>query len=98
MLHHRTSTLALLLTCAATSLLAQEPGDLDTGFGTNGTVITGFIPESIDEATGIAVQADGRIILRGSSLSNQGGAAMVRYLPSGALDPSFGTGGRVGKI
>jgi uncharacterized delta-60 repeat protein len=95
MLHHRTSTLALLLTCAATSLLAQEPGDLDTGFGTNGTVITGFIPESIDEATGIAVQADGRIILRGSSLSNQGGAAMVRYLPSGALDPSFGTGGRV---
>lgn len=89
------TVLLFMLGSACLPLMAQQPGDLDTGFGTNGTVITGFGPGWLDNHGGVAVQPDGRILLSGMSAATQHYIAMARHLPSGALDPSFGTGGKV---
>jgi uncharacterized delta-60 repeat protein len=51
-----------------------------------------------DVIAALAVQEDGRILAAGSSFSPVGGGndfALVRFLPDGSLDPSFGTGGVV---
>ncbi|MCU0879566.1 MAG: PKD domain-containing protein, partial [Pirellulaceae bacterium] len=53
-------------------------------------------PGSIDSINAIAVQDDGKIVAVGST-ENLGNVDFVvaRYLPSGTLDPTFGTGGIV---
>ena len=71
-------------------------GMLDTSFGTNGKTITGFGADDYAEA--MAVQTDGKLVVAGHA--NMGGATgtdfvLARYLRDGALDPSFGTGGKV---
>jgi uncharacterized delta-60 repeat protein len=70
-------------------------GLLDSNFGTGGVVTTSF-GTSAAEAEAMAVQPDGKIILAGFA---SGGSttrfALARYLPGGALDPGFGTGGLV---
>ncbi|MDQ1490100.1 MAG: hypothetical protein QOJ23_2614 [Actinomycetota bacterium] len=78
-------------------------GELDPAFGVGGVVTTNFDGESYDEPYAVALQPDGRIILGGAS--NTGGGvgrifgadnlALVRYLPNGLTDPSFGDGGKV---
>ena len=77
-----------------------EPnGTLDQSFGSAGLVMTDLIGGS-DNGHAIAVQpADGTIVVSGrvtsagvSSLDHTG---VVRYTPSGELDGSFGSGGRV---
>ncbi|MGI8685370.1 MAG: delta-60 repeat domain-containing protein [Acidimicrobiales bacterium] len=65
-------------------------GRLDPAFGTGGVVRTDL--GQVDEARDVAVQADGRIVVAGRSATR---LAIVRYLPNGALDASFGAGGRV---
>jgi uncharacterized delta-60 repeat protein len=74
-------------------------GSLDATFGTGGVVLTGFGgDESRDEATAVAVQANGKIVVAGNSdpdLEDLGGLALVRYNADGSLDATFGTGGRV---
>ncbi len=70
-------------------------GTLDTGFGTAGLVRTDFSTRN-DYGRGLALQADGRIVLAGQvsgSLSADFGVA--RYLSSGAVDTGFGTAGLV---
>jgi uncharacterized delta-60 repeat protein len=77
-------------------------GTLDNGFGTNGKVTTDFAGRN-DEAFGVAVQADGKIVVvGGADLPAPGGTgavdedfAVARYNPDGTLDPGFGTGGKV---
>lgn len=79
---------------ATQSAWAAVPSGLDPDFGTGGTVVTGL--GGIDTAYGVAVQPDGRIV--GAGYANRNGNddfALVRYLPSGAPDSSFGTGGTV---
>ncbi len=71
-------------------LFAQE-GTLDPTFGTGGLVLTDFGGGSDDRGYALAVQSNGRIVVAGTSSGN---FAVARYLPSGALDPSFGTGGK----
>jgi uncharacterized delta-60 repeat protein len=73
-------------------------GSLDTGFGTSGTgkVLTPIGSGTQDEAYAVAVQADGKIVVAGFTVS--GGTddfAVVRYQLNGTLDTSFGTGGKV---
>ncbi len=75
-------------------------GTLDTGFGTNGAVVTDNAGQ--DEITyAAALQADGKILVAGGGLgttpsqTNVLGFKLVRYLPNGTLDTSFGTGGIV---
>jgi uncharacterized delta-60 repeat protein len=60
-------------------------GSLDTSFGGTGEVLTvkGF-------AMGVAVQADGKVVVAGGSGGN---FEAVRYNADGTLDASFGSGG-----
>ena len=73
-------------------------GSLDPGFGSGGQVVTdaGGV-ESY--ATGLALQSDGKILVSGVVVLVESPAdssfLVVRYLPDGTLDPSFGTGGIV---
>jgi uncharacterized delta-60 repeat protein len=67
-------------------------GTLDTTFGTNGKVTTD-LGSAGDVAYAMAVQPDGKIILAGRNGANE--LALVRYTANGALDPTFGTGGKL---
>src|SRR5206468_7556291 len=86
---------ALLVVSAVPS--AAAPGQLDPSFGAGGTVVTQF-PSSYSGAHAVAVQADGRIVAAGFAHTNDSiisDFALTRYDTGGALDPTFGTGGRV---
>jgi uncharacterized delta-60 repeat protein len=67
------------------------PGDLDLTFSGDGKQKTDF--GKSDFANGVALQADGKIVVVGS-----GGAgdnfALARYNPNGSLDPSFSGDGK----
>ncbi|MEH2210726.1 putative Ig domain-containing protein [Nostoc sp.] len=63
-------------------------GSLDTSFGGTGKVITNL--GGTDIAYSVSVQANGKIIVGGSSNSN---FALVRYNSNGSLDTNFNTTG-----
>ncbi len=70
-------------------------GRLDADFGTDGIVLTP-IGVSFDEATGIAMQSDGKIIVCGFAYNGSNDDfVVVRYLTNGAQDSSFGRDGVV---
>jgi uncharacterized delta-60 repeat protein len=66
-------------------------GTLDAGFAGDGARRVRFASPAAAEA--VAIQADGRIVLAGSTESGDFAAARVRG--DGSLDPAFGTEGRV---
>jgi uncharacterized delta-60 repeat protein len=69
-------------------------GSLDTGFGTGGRVQTDLGGD--DRAQAIALQADGKVVVAGSSCRDpipSCGFALVRYNLDGSLDTDFGDGG-----
>src|SRR5437879_8026609 len=70
-------------------------GSLDGNFGTGGKVTTPF---GIGSAASAAVlQADGRLVAAGQTFTgSRTQFALVRYLVTGGLDSTFGTGGKVG--
>jgi uncharacterized delta-60 repeat protein len=63
-------------------------GSLDTTFGNGGIAsVRPFPPTAFDAGTGgLALQADGRILVAA-------GSALVRFLGNGQVDSTFGTGG-----
>jgi uncharacterized delta-60 repeat protein len=77
------------------SMLAA--GDLDTSFGIAGRVTTDFLENSLDRANAMAIQADGKIVVVGTTSQTGNGKnfAIARYLPDGNLDTSFSYNGRV---
>ena len=66
------------------------PGDLDVSFSGDGKQTTDF--GGSDAAAAVAVQADGKIVVAGSSGGN---FALARYGADGTLDPSFSGDGLV---
>jgi uncharacterized delta-60 repeat protein len=67
----------------------EGDGGLDFTFGTSGRVRTDF-GGRYDDASALAVQADGRIVVAGSSSDATGNdMAVARYNSDGTLDPSF---------
>jgi uncharacterized delta-60 repeat protein len=71
-------------------------GAVDSTFGTNGLVQTDL--GSDDMLRSVSVQADGKIVAagsRGSAGSATQNFAVVRYMPDGTLDSTFGSGGIV---
>jgi uncharacterized delta-60 repeat protein len=66
-------------------------GTLDTSFGSKGKVITD-LGGSIDWPDGMLVDGSGRILVVGTTSSV---AALVRYTANGALDTTFGAGGKL---
>jgi uncharacterized delta-60 repeat protein len=74
-------------------------GAPDPSFGTNGVATTRFQgPTSINFGRKLVLQPDGKIVLVGG-VALSGGAVdqcgIARFDANGALDPGFGTGGRV---
>jgi uncharacterized delta-60 repeat protein len=71
-------------------------GDLDGSFGHGGRVLNALSTSGDHAARGLTVQADGKIVAAGGNAYAEDSEFVVaRYTPSGALDRSFGTGGRV---
>jgi uncharacterized delta-60 repeat protein len=69
-------------------------GSLDPSFGTSGTVISDLGAAS---AFGLVVQADGKLVIAGSTASASSSNfdfLVARYNANGSLDPSFGTNGQ----
>lgn len=72
----------------------NSDGTPDNTFGTNGAVTTDFNSGS-DEARAVTLQPDGKIVVAGWAFDGfRYNFALARYLATGALDPSFGTGGK----
>ena len=68
-------------------------GTLDSSFGGGDGIATTPIGTATDWATGMTLQADGRIVLTGySQTGTDRDIAVVRYNADGSLDTSFGGG------
>jgi len=65
-------------------------GALDTSFGTNGKTIVS-LGNGNDEITAAAIQSDKKLVFAGRSGLDLG---LVRLLPTGLIDPLFGTNGK----
>jgi uncharacterized delta-60 repeat protein len=63
-------------------------GALDPTFGGSGIVLTNVTKSGADSANAVAIDSSGRIDVVG--FANNADFALVRYLPNGALDTSFG--------
>jgi len=72
-------------------------GSIDATFGTRGAAITGFQNSPATGAGTLAIQSNGDVVAAGDagSAGIELSFALVRYLTSGKLDTTFGTGGRV---
>jgi uncharacterized delta-60 repeat protein len=68
----------------------NSAGTLDTAFGTSGKVITDTA-SGTDFASGVTIQADGKIVVGGGHNGTETGEdfAAYRYHPNGALDETF---------
>jgi uncharacterized delta-60 repeat protein len=78
------------------AVLRYHPdGSLDAGFGTGGLATTHF-GTGFDGAYALFLEPDGKLVAAGrASVGGVWQFALVRHLSSGALDPAFGSGGRV---
>jgi uncharacterized delta-60 repeat protein len=75
----------------------RADGALDTAFGNGGKVILDF-GDTADVPTGVCLQADGKIVVVGTSYSPTTEAddlVLARFNADGTPDASYGTGGRV---
>ncbi|MCH9674709.1 MAG: DUF4347 domain-containing protein, partial [Gammaproteobacteria bacterium] len=68
----------------------EADGTLDGGFGTSG--VTTLTAGSYEEATAVAVQSDGSIVLVGEHGDD---SVIIRFTSSGIVDGGFGTSGNV---
>lgn len=88
-----------LLSFGTSGSFAQVSGDLDLTFSVDGIATAHFPPAGSDLGAAIAVQPDGRILVGGSTQQQTGSTgitmALVRLMPDGSLDNSFGTAGLV---
>jgi uncharacterized delta-60 repeat protein len=97
--HYRASTHSKHAAVLALSLLPllvpfptrAHPGDLDPTFGTGGKVLVHFTQYVGERGHGVVIQSDGKILLGGES---NYGDAMARFTTNGALDGTFGSGGK----
>jgi uncharacterized delta-60 repeat protein len=71
-------------------------GQWDATLGNSGYIVTDVEAHAVDHVSSIEIQDDGKILVAGTW--NRGSTydvAVVRYLPNGALDPSWHGTGRV---
>lgn len=92
------AVLALILFGATNGTAA--PGDLDLSFGSGGIAVTSISDSYNDSAQSMRVQPDGKILVCGQIDYYDGdynyvGFFLARYHPTGALDASFGTNGKI---
>jgi uncharacterized delta-60 repeat protein len=70
------------------------PGTLDTSFAAGGKIAVP-VGAGEDYAFAMAVQADGKLLVAGRAAEHKGDLAIVRLERDGALDTTFGAGGKV---
>ncbi len=85
----------LALLFAAAARVEAAPGDLDPSFAGDGIVETDLPGNTLTFPSGLVLQPDGKIVAIGMDSGGNGLVAVLRYLPDGTLDPSFGSGGVV---
>src|SRR5882672_732460 len=90
---------AIVLTWLISSQVAEAAaGDLDPTFGTGGMVMTD-INRSTDLANAVAIQADGKLVVVGTSYRQNDFSdedfVVTRYNTDGTLDNTFGVRGKV---
>jgi len=85
----------LLVSVLAFGMLhAQNPGDLDVEFGTNGTFVTDFNDDP-DAPTATFILNDGKILTVGNTWINYSSYLLItRHLPDGSVDVTYGDGGK----
>ncbi|PYE51073.1 hypothetical protein [Deinococcus yavapaiensis] len=76
----------------------KTDGTLDAAFGdpgTSGRKVLAVSPNDWDEATAVAVQADGKLVLGGwaNDATTTANLCVLRLLPNGQVDSSFGAAG-----
>jgi uncharacterized delta-60 repeat protein len=88
--------LALALTGAICVVALAAPGALDPTFSGDGKLTTSFTRTG-DGASGVAIQADGKIVVAGQAggYPARSRFALARYRPGGTLDSTFGGYGKV---
>jgi uncharacterized delta-60 repeat protein len=105
--HFSSLLMAVLFSSVSpTSVWAQQPGDLDSTFGMDGRVFTEIAVPLHDvfypTTESMLVQPDGKILVGGrfweDGAAYSFGTFIVRYMPDGILDTSFGDNGRVAFI
>ncbi len=82
----------LIALCSYCLLNAQKAGILDSSFGVDGIVLTGFSDGSPTIVKGIGQQSDNKILAIGA-IGHQECIIhffAVKYLPDGVIDSSFG--------
>ncbi|HEX2618454.1 MAG TPA: delta-60 repeat domain-containing protein, partial [Flavobacteriales bacterium] len=91
------TTRSLFFVLALSSAAAEaQPGSLDASFGIGGRVIDNATAFGADDARAVAVQTDGRVLVAGTSGSEDAQDFIVaRYLANGTPDPDFGSAGQV---
>ncbi|WP_027480655.1 hypothetical protein [Deinococcus pimensis] len=75
-----------------------ENGALDTSFGTGGKTVVKVSQDNWDEATGVALQSDGKVVLGGwvyEGGGSSGNFTALRLTADGQPDATFGQGGVV---
>ena len=97
--HFRVICASAVMVLIMSGQIAQAAdGDLDPTFGTDGKVLTDF-DHSTDIAFAVAVQADGKLVVVGTTYRDNDFSdedfAVARYNPDGTLDKTFGVGGKV---
>jgi uncharacterized delta-60 repeat protein len=85
-------TAVAALAFTAVPAAQAEPGALDPTFGSGGLVLAD--PGSIS-FQGLAVQPDGKVLALDTGNDSHSYQRVLRFLPDGTPDPSFGTGGAV---
>ena len=74
----------------------NSDGTPDTTFGSGGKVLVGFGGKLSAIARGVALQADGKLVLGGNgSVQSNRQFALARLNSNGSLDSSFGTSGKL---
>lgn len=93
MKHHCAIGLLMILILCVSSFLMMvvfaAPGDLDTTFNGAGSARLGF-GQGDDEANAVAAQADGKLVVVGTSRGFQTILEVMRYNSDGSLDTTFG--------
>jgi uncharacterized delta-60 repeat protein len=69
-----------------------NPGDLDTSFSGDGKRAIDF--GGFDDARDVLIQSDGRIVVAGFGGAAAPSFSVARLRADGALDPTFGSGGK----
>jgi uncharacterized delta-60 repeat protein len=73
----------------------RRGGSIDRSFGDSGRVTTTFGADTRGFASALTLQPDGRIVAAGTTGEHETSEiALARYRRDGALDPTFGAGGK----